>query len=450
MPEFPTALWDGNTQDTANDGPANPLKAQAADYNESADEVIAVQDTLRKGYVLEVRNQTGGLLAEGTLVRITGVDAGNIPIIVKAIATSSTTFADGVIIGDIADGAIGNIATAHIQNSTNTTPLGAPGTPLFLSDTVAGTVTATAPGDSQRVGSVAKQDISGLIYFSLATGGGGGAAGVGAAPTEDDKAQNPTATAGDNASTGVTIMNTPSGDSYVEVLVNGVQYELGDGVKTKDTYFSNDGGTTARTIETISSNDELFWNGNIAGFDLVTTDEIDFNYNVGGAVTGGGPPSLHAATHSENAPDEVKVEDLGSAETDTTLHLAPDGLGGLAFVSGPALTNNDVTTTGNTETTIATIAIPDNTILLIIAHITARRTDAADRAAYIRRAVVFRESAGVATLLGPVDSALTRESTGGWNATIDVDGGNNARIRIEGDAGNTVKWHSEHFDVRIS
>lgn len=107
-----------------------------------------------------------------------------------------------------------------------------------------------------------------------------GASGVKAAvPVTGNKSQNPTgATSGDGSTTGVTIAATPAADSYVRVLVNGIGASLGDGIKTKECYFSADGGTTARAISAIQAGDTLFWNGTVAGYELATTDEVDFDY----------------------------------------------------------------------------------------------------------------------------------------------------------------------------
>lgn len=99
-------------------------------------------------------------------------------------------------------------------------------------------------------------------------------------PTSSNKDQTPAAGAGNEVTTALTIAATPAGDSYVRVSVNGSGQTLGDGVKTKDCYFSADGGTTARAIAAIASGDTLYWNGVIAGFDLATTDRIDMEYNV--------------------------------------------------------------------------------------------------------------------------------------------------------------------------
>ncbi len=99
-------------------------------------------------------------------------------------------------------------------------------------------------------------------------------------PTKNDKAKTPIVTAGNNADSGLTITTTPSGGSMVEITVNGVAQALGDGIKTKDCYFTGDSGATARAINAIVAADKLFWNGTIAGFDLSATDTIDFYYNV--------------------------------------------------------------------------------------------------------------------------------------------------------------------------
>lgn len=109
-----------------------------------------------------------------------------------------------------------------------------------------------------------------------------GASGVKAAvPTKANKAGNPQTTNGDNQTTGLTITYTPAGDGMVNIFVNGIKYELGDGVKTKDCYFSNDNGATARAIGAITAGDTLYWNGNIAGFNLENgVDKVDMDYCV--------------------------------------------------------------------------------------------------------------------------------------------------------------------------
>lgn len=82
----------------------------------------------------------------------------------------------------------------------------------------------------------------------------------------------------DGTGTGITISDTPFLDSAVHVLVNGVGVEVGDGVKTKEVYFSSDGGTTARAIVDIASGDELIWNGS-THYTLESSDVVEIRYN---------------------------------------------------------------------------------------------------------------------------------------------------------------------------
>jgi hypothetical protein len=76
------------------------------------------------------------------------------------------------------------------------------------------------------------------------------------------------------------IASTPASGSYVNVTVNGDYPEIGNGVKTKDCYFSGDSGATARAYNAIVATDRLYWNGSIAGYQLAATDKISFEYNV--------------------------------------------------------------------------------------------------------------------------------------------------------------------------
>lgn len=107
---------------------------------------------------------------------------------------------------------------------------------------------------------------------------------------------------------------------------------------------------------------------------------------------------------------------------------------------------NRVATTNATITTLHTHAIPASTTLWMEARVTARRTGgsagtAEDGAAYTVRAA-FKNVAGVATMIGAVDPAFTREDQAGWDATIDVDGAGNARVRVTGATNNNITWHA--------
>lgn len=96
-----------------------------------------------------------------------------------------------------------------------------------------------------------------------------------------DKELIPAVTSGNEFNTGLAISYAPSGYGYVSVSVNGQLQILGNGVKTKDCYFSSDSnGATAKAISAIAAGDKLFWNGVFAEFQLAITDRIDFCYDV--------------------------------------------------------------------------------------------------------------------------------------------------------------------------
>jgi len=82
-------------------------------------------------------------------------------------------------------------------------------------------------------------------------------------------------TVGNNSATGLTIEHTPFADSKVTLKINGIEVSYG---MSKDFYFSNDGGLTARAMADIEAGDELYWNGINAGYDLEPSDDIDIDY----------------------------------------------------------------------------------------------------------------------------------------------------------------------------
>jgi len=88
-----------------------------------------------------------------------------------------------------------------------------------------------------------------------------------------------TLTSGNNSTTGITLSNTPSQYSRVQLFVNGQLQKIGDGTFSNvDCYFSNDGGLSALSFTSLVSGNVLYWNGVSAGFELDTTDQIDIIY----------------------------------------------------------------------------------------------------------------------------------------------------------------------------
>lgn len=83
--------------------------------------------------------------------------------------------------------------------------------------------------------------------------------------------------------TNYTITQTPTANSYVSVFLNGQELEVGNGVKTKPFYFSNDGGVTAKKFTSdnpVETGDQLFCNPSILGFNILEGWRISLHYNI--------------------------------------------------------------------------------------------------------------------------------------------------------------------------
>lgn len=130
--------------------------------------------------------------------------------------------------------------------------------------------------------------------------------------TTQDKNETPLATAGDESPTDILLAATPPSDGYVIVLVNGLGVSVGDGVKTKDCYFSADAGVTAKSIASLSVGDELIWNGAIAGFDLSGADRVDLNYSIGVpeccVLTDADKDQIPTATSGDESPTGILID----------------------------------------------------------------------------------------------------------------------------------------------
>ena len=114
------------------------------------------------------------------------------------------------------------------------------------------------------------------------------------------------------------------------------------------------------------------------------------------------------------------------------------------IIERPATIEGYVTTTDATLTTVATIPIPASTSVMMEIHVVGRRTggsagSAEDGAGYIIQAL-YKNVAGVATLIGLGNLDFTAESQIAWNATHAVSGGN-VLVRVTGAVNNNISWY---------
>ena len=83
-------------------------------------------------------------------------------------------------------------------------------------------------------------------------------------------------TSGQYLATNTTVSETPR--TLIRVEVNSLEVTVGNGTKTAYCYFSGDNGTTARTYSNVALGDKLYWNGDVAPYQLETNDTITFIY----------------------------------------------------------------------------------------------------------------------------------------------------------------------------
>lgn len=100
-----------------------------------------------------------------------------------------------------------------------------------------------------------------------------------------------------------------------------------------------------------------------------------------------------------------------------------------------------VQTTNATPLAIGTRTLPDASVAIVSAHVTARVAATGASAGYTLRAVVKRHAGGVATLVGSVTQSNVNEDAGisSANATIVVSG-NAWAVQVTGIAATTIDW----------
>ena len=111
-----------------------------------------------------------------------------------------------------------------------------------------------------------------ILYYNRVDEDSGGST-----PGFIDKEFTSLTTTTDGDAAGAVLSFQPEG--YVMIMVNGMQQVVGSADKTKDCYWSRDGGATALPLSGLEAGDTLYWNGSIAGFEL-DADTITLNYNV--------------------------------------------------------------------------------------------------------------------------------------------------------------------------
>jgi len=235
-------------------------------------------------------------------------------------------------------------------------------------------------------------------------------------------------------------------------------YDSGGGADSKYFDVTNNGGNLLFTAR----ND----NGSLKGHRATITAAGDFGI---GTLSPGALLDVNGAAQALQLDvDNLRLDGntLSSTDTNGNINLTPNGTGKvvldglnwptadgtngqvlqtngsgtLAFAdaSGGELTAT-TTTTDNSWTTIATVAVEEDSAVLLDVRAVGWRTDADDRGAYYRIGLFYREFGGSAAEQGTNSSIITKESATSWGIRL-TPSGNNVLIEIKGNTDHTVSW----------
>lgn len=241
-------------------------------------------------------------------------------------------------------------------------------------------------------------------------------------------------------------------------------------------YASNDGltGATANNTLRLTDSDTTTAanqaNGLIEFYGSDATSPgarvMAYFYSAAKGTTGGGDlrfgTSANAGTVAENMRLITTGLRIGDGTDATAMLDVFQPTLGTAIQSLTSTASNDdpneityqqkVTTTDGTITTIATIAVPASTTVMIEARVTARRTGGAagtaeDGAAYII-AAAYKNVAGTATEIGE-GSIFSAEDQGAWSVTF-TPSGSNTLMQVTGATDNNISWIATYRTYSIS
>jgi hypothetical protein len=221
----------------------------------------------------------GDLTIEGTIVNNGKIIIMNGSLIISGSGSYVIMPGSEVVLASLSSATTSYTNSETIEFTTQNTIYG-PSVSAVVKD---GSLTAskldTGSNGGATAGYLLSVDSSGDFQWVdnvIGPGGGG-------VQTPDDKSFILTSDAiGDGQPSGVTISHTPLIDCYVGVFINGQEFEVGYGsTSSSSCYFSNDGGVTAKTINSpnnIEIGDELYWNESVAGVGLYNTWRVSLHY----------------------------------------------------------------------------------------------------------------------------------------------------------------------------
>lgn len=119
------------------------------------------------------------------------------------------------------------------------------------------------------------------------------------------------------------------------------------------------------------------------------------------------------------------------------------------FITYPTWRENTVKTADATPTTVATVAIPADTVMGVEAYVTGRRTDdGSEDGVFASLMFAFNNLAGTATIIGTATIDI-KESDASCDVTVSASGAD-ALIQVTGVAAADYDWTCRHTLYPVS
>lgn len=106
-----------------------------------------------------------------------------------------------------------------------------------------------------------------------------------------------------------------------------------------------------------------------------------------------------------------------------------------------------VRTTDGEMTTVASLTIPEDSVVFISARLVAIRTDETQGAAYTRFAT-FRNSSGTVTQVGSTTTVVNQEDDSTWDVQFLVSG-TDVALQVRGNPGKIINWRGDIQSLRV-
>lgn len=170
-----------------------------------------------------------------------------------------------------------------------------------------------------------------------------------------------------------------------------------------------------------------------------------------------GPVELQADGVAQPARAVINFAHCDGNDDGETLTLTPNLVG--RTLANPTITGTvtyqgtklrilsipaELATADATVSTLASFAMLDETLCAFDVIVTAARKTNVTKGGRWKRSVVYRRTgAGVATIVGTLESGTDQETDVGLDVTIDTDGANAVRVRVTGIAATDFNWTCE-------